>query len=93
MDALFRYIATPLNWTKVYGQSIEGGSVRDSAYRKSWYTRTKEDYLKAEETNRRPLEGIEKALGVEHPKTLASVYCFACLFHTQQQYHDAFAKS
>lgn len=58
-----------------------------------WYTRTKGDYLAAEEMNRRALERKEKALGVERPKTLASVYCLAYLFHTQQQYHDAYAKN
>jgi hypothetical protein len=33
--------------------------------------------------NRRALDGYEKALGMEHPDTLTSVYCLAFLFHQQ----------
>ncbi|OCK88016.1 uncharacterized protein K441DRAFT_591444, partial [Cenococcum geophilum 1.58] len=46
-------------------------------------------YEAAEEMNRRALEGREKALGKEHPDTLASVYFLAFLLHQQQQYEAA----
>jgi len=39
--------------------------------------------------NRRALEGYEKALGKEHPSTLASVYRLAYLLYQQEQYQDA----
>jgi len=39
--------------------------------------------------NRRALEGREKALGKDHPDTLASVYCLAYLYHQRKQYDTA----
>jgi len=46
---------------------------------------------RAEEMNRRALEGREKALGKDHPDTLTSVYCLAHLLHYQHRYQEALA--
>ena len=39
--------------------------------------------------NRQALEGYEKALGREHPSTLASAYNLAFLYHQQKRYDTA----
>ncbi|PVH92133.1 hypothetical protein DM02DRAFT_544302, partial [Periconia macrospinosa] len=46
-------------------------------------------YEAAEAMNRRALGGREKALGKEHPDTLASVYCLAFLLHRWGRYEEA----
>jgi tetratricopeptide (TPR) repeat protein len=47
------------------------------------------EYEQAEEMNRRALAGREKALGVDHPSTLSSVYCLAHLHSAIHDYHKA----
>ena len=47
-------------------------------------------YEEAEAINWRTLELKEKALGVEHPDTLISVWWLAHLLQNQKRFHDAF---
>ncbi|PVH68041.1 hypothetical protein DL98DRAFT_634240 [Cadophora sp. DSE1049] len=58
-------------------------------FKAAWYSSGKGSYNTAEEMSRRALEGCEKALGKEHPYTLASVYCLAYLLHQREQYQEA----
>ena len=61
----------------------------DAAFQFAAFFRSQGRYKAAEEMIRRALEGDEKALGVEHPDTLTTVYCRAHSLHAQRQYDAA----
>lgn len=47
------------------------------------------NYEAVEELYQRALNGLEKALGKEHPDTLTNVYGLASVLHRQKKYKDA----
>ena len=55
----------------------------------AWYTREYGKYKKAEELNRRALEGKETVLGKDHPDTLISMHNLASVLRDQGKYEAA----
>ncbi|OCK72835.1 hypothetical protein K432DRAFT_411387, partial [Lepidopterella palustris CBS 459.81] len=55
----------------------------------AWYADDRGNYSAAEEMNRRALEGYEKALGLEHPSTLASMANLASTYRNQGRWKEA----
>jgi len=86
------HLETALQNDKVYlnqEDRLEKRNLLDAASEFASFFNSQGRYEAAEEMIRRALEGREKALGVEHPDTLTSVYCLAYLLHAQRQYDAA----
>ncbi len=75
-----------LYWPMNEGYLAQWASILFEA---AWYAGDKGSYDTAEEMNRRALEGREKALGKEHPDTLASISLLATVLRRQGKYEQA----